>query len=476
MSHSRRAAAIAAIVLIASMRPANSNAQELPVPGDSAMPADATIVRVFLTDGTSLISYGEPARVGDRVVFSMPTSASMWEPHLHLVNLSSGQVDWTRTERYAESARAARYLAFEAERDYGALTDDIAETLNEVSNAGDPLQRLRVVEAARKRLAEWPARHFSYRQEEIRGMVAMLDEAIAELRAAIGTDQFDLNLVAMVELAAPLEPLMPLPTPQEAIQLVLTAARLSESSAERVSLMTAVLAALDRDGAHLPDDWTRAVRVSTRAAIGAELAIDRKYRDLTARAMNQVAARSRSADVKGVEAILTDVQQRDHALGARRPEAMMSLVASIESHLQAARELRLMRDRWALRLPELRRYTLAISPSVGRFRRQKSSLEDIRGLAGSSPGALASIERASAQALEVLASVVPPDEFRVAHALTVSALQMADRAARMRREAALSGDMARAWDAASAAAGALMLEARARTEIQALFRIPQLPQ
>ena len=40
----------------------------------------------------------------------------------------------------------------------------------------------------------------------------------------------------------------------------------------------------------------------------------------------------------------------------------------------------------------------------------------------------------------------------------VSAAQLADSAARIRREAALTGDMARAWDASSAAAGALMLD------------------
>ena len=45
-----------------------------------------------------------------------------------------------------------------------------------------------------------------------------------------------------------------------------------------------------------------------------------------------------------------------------------------------------------------------------------------------------------------------------------------------RREAALTGNIARAWDASAAAAGALMLVARARTEIQELFRFPQLPQ
>ena len=44
----------------------------------------------------------------------------------------------------------------------------------------------------------------------------------------------------------------------------------------------------------------------------------------------------------------------------------------------------------------------------------------------------------------------------------------------IRRQAASSGDLARAWDASSAAAGALMLSARARTEIQSLLRPPEL--
>src|SRR5262249_13837621 len=64
---------------------------------------DATLLRVFLRDGTSLVSYGEPARVGSRVVFSMPTTATP-NPPLHLVNLAIDRVDWERTERYATAA------------------------------------------------------------------------------------------------------------------------------------------------------------------------------------------------------------------------------------------------------------------------------------------------------------------------------------------------------------------------------------
>ncbi|HYC47010.1 MAG TPA: hypothetical protein VED01_16160, partial [Burkholderiales bacterium] len=38
----------------------------------SARGADAALFRLFLTDGTAMVSYGEYARVDDRVIFSMP--------------------------------------------------------------------------------------------------------------------------------------------------------------------------------------------------------------------------------------------------------------------------------------------------------------------------------------------------------------------------------------------------------------------
>ena len=83
--------------------------------------------------------------------------------------------------------------------------------------------------------------------------------------------------------------------------------------------------------------------------------------------------------------------------------------------------------------------------------------------------------KTAADILKVVADIHPPDEFRDVHSLVVSATQLADSAARLRREAALTGNMARAWDASSAAAGALMLSERARVEIQSAFRLPQLP-
>src|SRR5262245_47911845 len=67
------------------------------------------LLRLFLRDGTSLVSYGEPARLDDRVIFSMPTGP-LPNPPLHLVNLPAATIDWERTDKYAAAARQTHYL------------------------------------------------------------------------------------------------------------------------------------------------------------------------------------------------------------------------------------------------------------------------------------------------------------------------------------------------------------------------------
>ena len=114
---------------------------------------DATEFRVFLKDGTSLVSFGELARVGDRVVFSIPTTVSS-EPDLQLVNLSATNVDWDKTDRYSESVRSARYLETQGEAHYAMLTAEIAQAINDVQSTQDPRQRLVIVERARRTLAD----------------------------------------------------------------------------------------------------------------------------------------------------------------------------------------------------------------------------------------------------------------------------------------------------------------------------------
>src|SRR5262249_52620943 len=123
---------------------------------------DPALLRVFLADGTSLLSYGEPARVGDRVVFSMPT-ASGPNPPPPPATLPAARVDGDRTSRYTTTAQGKRYLETQADADYAALSNDVAATLNDVASTTDPRERLVIVQRARKALAEWPQNHYNSR-------------------------------------------------------------------------------------------------------------------------------------------------------------------------------------------------------------------------------------------------------------------------------------------------------------------------
>jgi hypothetical protein len=434
---------------------------------------NATLLRVFLRDGSSLVSYGEPARVGDRVVFSMPTAVTP-NPPLHLVNLPAERVDWERTEKYATAARASQYLKSQAELDYASLSNQLAQTLTDVASTTASSERLAIVERARAVLVEWPQNHYNYRQAEVRQMVGMLDEAIADLRAASGASRFDIALSTYVDPpATTTEPLLPPLTLGESIEQVLNAARAVDGSVERKSLLSAALAAIDRDKDDLPADWVATTRADVEAAIKVELTIDRSYRSLTDGVLVLADRRGKLADVRGVERLLARIQLLDDRLGRQRPEAITALVAAVEAKLDATRRFRLARDRWELRLPVLTTYGAAIRAPIALFAQLKPRLEDIKALSGSSPGSLAALQEGTARLTELMSQIDPPDELRAAHALLVSAAQLASSAVSIRREAALANDMDRAWNASSAAAGALMLGARARADIVSLLRPPR---
>jgi hypothetical protein len=442
--------------------------------GSSAADDNATLLRVFLRDGTSLVSYGEPARVGGRVVFSMPT-AVMPNPPLHLVDLPDDRVDWDRTNRYSTAARASQYLKGQAELDYATLSTQLTEALNDVASTTSQTERLAIVEKVRSQLLDWPQSHYGYRQAEVRQMVEMLDGAIADLRASTGARRFDISLAAFADAPAITEPLLPPLTLRESIEQVLNAARVVDRAAERTSLLTTALGAIDRDKDSLPADWASTTRAEVQSAINVELKIDESYRSLTSSVMQLADRRAKLADVRGVERLLTRVRVQDAQLGVRRPETVSALLAAVEQKLDATRRLRLARDRWELRLPVFTAYGTAIRAPMALFGRLKPSLEDIKALSGSSPASLAELHDGALQLLTLLSSITPPEELASAHALMVSAAQMAANAVTVRRDATLANDMAQAWNASSAAAGALMLGTRAHDDILTLLRPPHLP-
>ena len=121
------------------------------------------LYRVFLHGGTALVSYGEFARVGDRVVLSIPIGELSDTPTLQLVSIPQSTVDWERTDRYAAAVRARRYGETRGEADFALLGARVVEALNLISltairRAGSRWRRKHV-----HNLARWPADNFGYR-------------------------------------------------------------------------------------------------------------------------------------------------------------------------------------------------------------------------------------------------------------------------------------------------------------------------
>lgn len=440
---------------------------------DAGRARDTFLFRIVLKDGSSLASLGEPARVGDRVVFSMPTSASTEDPRLHLVEIASDRVDWPRTDAYAESVHAARYLATRAEADYTLLTAQVQRWLDDVALAPDRKARLGIIEQTRKLLADWPGAHYGYREGEVKQMVALMDDTIVDLRATLGIQRFDLNLVTSIAPPPRRTPLFAAPGPRQVIEQTLIAARLSDSPSDRRLLLAAALESLDRSR-ELPAEWVAATRASTSAFLAHEESVDHAYQALRERTTATATARAQAADVRGVALVLDDIRRTDATLNGARPDMVTAMIGEVELRLEAARRLRLARDRWTLRLPELRKYRTAAAGTLRRLQRMSPALDNIKTLAGSGPSEIAAILTSAKQIQAAAARMVAPIEFQNVQALLVSATQLAESAATLRRQAVLTGSMDQAWNAASAASGALMLAARARQELQSAFGLPQL--
>jgi hypothetical protein len=436
--------------------------------------SDATLLRVFLnnTDAT-LVSYGEPAVVGDRVVFSIPIPTTSGSgPLLQLVSIPFNRVDWDRTNHYAESARAARYFATRADEDYTRLSNDVAEALNEVTQTDDLAKRLDIAERARQKLAAWPESHYHYKQTEVQQMLGFLDEAINALGAATG--RFSLALTTSRSVAPALEPLLPAPTLKEAIEQVLLATALVTSPVERNSLLAVALTELRRPST-LPADWVERTSNLVRAEIAEAVQTERAYQLILQRMTRLATERAHAADVRGVERLQAEAADRDAALGRQRPDMMATLLDGLEVQLAAARRLEADRARWATRVPFFRRYNAALRPVFEQFTALGPPLDDIRALSGSAPETLEKIQHLSGGILAAVSKMVPPKELEQAHALIVSAAQLAASAGHLRAESVESGNINRAWDASSAAAGSLMILSSAKSSLQSMLREPELP-
>jgi hypothetical protein len=438
--------------------------------------SDATLFRLYLKDGSTLVSYGEFTRVDDRVVFSMPVGGSLAEPRLQVVWIQAASVDWTRTDKFAESARYQRYAETRAEDDYAALNDEVARVLSDIALSPDRARALELALLARASLAEWPRQHHGYRQDDVREIVALIDEAIANLRAAGGATNFDLTLVASVPSMppVPLEPLVDMPSLREQLDQVLRLASKTPNATDRVTLLQSALAMVRENGAGLRGNELVAIRASLETRIKNEYEIDRKYARLAERLARRANHEAAEARITGVEKALNRLEREDAKLGKRRPDVVLSLRASIEASLGEARRLRLLRDQWTLRQTIYRDYQRSVGSELLSLVKAQPQLEAIRRLDGPPLDSLQALRSRLSGGAERLERLSVNEDLRTTHNLLVEAWRFAENAANRRADAVSTGSVGRAWEASSAAAGALMLLSQAQKGIQELLELPRL--
>ena len=436
-------------------------------------PGAAPSYRIFLTDGTPIVSFGEFARANGRVVFAVPIGSPANPDTIQVVSIPDSVVDWDRTNRYTDAVRHQFYASTRGEDDYAALTGAVARALGEIAYVGDPGSKLAIAADIRRQLLEWPAAHFGYRSADVRELTALVEEAISEIRAGSGQRTFDLSLVAMVE--PPSEPLLPEPELKDVLDYAAVVARMTDSRRERLTLQESIVEVLDRRKRLVPRDWYSSTRKELTGSIKRERQIDRDYADLTSRLLRDARKREENADAAAIERLALDAQKEDARLGYQRPDTMRALTASLTASTAKAREKRQAIDLYMQRKSAYRPYERRINDSLGEFDDVSDEIGAVRAQTSLKGRRLSNAEKRVA-AIEVrLLPVQPPAELVPAHELLVSSARLMREALRLHRGAAGAGDVEAARNASAAAAGALMLLETARARIDRFFRPPAAP-
>ncbi len=436
---------------------------------------EATLFRLFLRDGGTVVSYGEFVRLESSVVFSLPVGGTADKPRLQVTTLPSELVDWPRTEQYAASARYQQYAATRGEGDYDRLTAQVAAALGGIAEHTDPREALALAERARQLTAEWPGTHYGYRSEDVLEILGVLDEAISSLRAATGTrgGAFDLAFVAL-PLAPPLEPVLGMPGLHEQLDQIFRLAALSTTPTEKEALLEAALARVAEVGPELPEEDAAIFRRAAEGLLRDERETDRRYADLSRRLASRAHRAASEAQVSSVQDVINDVPREDEKLGSRRPGVIEALTAALRARLADARLLRLRRDQWALRRPIYREYERAVGSSVELLVDAIPALDAIRSLEGPDPERLVGLRAQLAGGVQFLERMKTPSYLRDVHERLIGAWRFAESAASGRLDAVSELDPAAAWQASSSAAGALMMITRVQEDLRAILEPPTL--
>src|SRR5262245_969515 len=125
-------------------------------------PTDTVLFRIFLRDGSTFISYGEYARVADRVVLTLPIFGEAAAPELHVLSIPSDRVDWEKTDAYAEAVRATRYAATQGPDDFALLSEAVSRALTDIALTADRDRKASMAIEARQNVMKWVSEHYGY--------------------------------------------------------------------------------------------------------------------------------------------------------------------------------------------------------------------------------------------------------------------------------------------------------------------------
>jgi len=229
---------------------------------------------------------------------------------------------------------------------------------------------------------------------------------------------------------------------------------------------------LDRAVGLLPEAWARRVRGTVGVDLEHERQVERAYTVLRQSALESSAKLARKGDRREFEKLRDRVIAEDRRLGGERTGEIAALLATIDLQADGAAQARNTRKEWEKREQFYRRYRRSMSGSFNVFRDATVSLDQVRTLAGPPLHTLEAMAKRLAAARVKIAKVTPPADLAAGHALVQSAWELAETALRLRRESVSSNSIDSAQRASSAAAGALMLYQRARTDLAAAMAPP----
>jgi hypothetical protein len=289
---------------------------------------------------------------------------------------------------------------------------------------------------------------------------------VAEMRFAAG-QPFELSLVATTVAPPPdLVDLLAPPDLQATRESAFRAAVVSAEPYERMDLLRALSAQL---AAAPQSPAVASLRARVTSSLEAELKLEKAYQDLMRSSLYDAQQRAARGDARGLQQVIARALAADDRLGRKRTGEMSALLAALDLRLDEAHRVRVAREAWAKRVEVFKAYRRATDEPRDRMNDLSSALRDIRDHKDVGGRSLHRVEISATMAIHQLRPIDVPAELQGTHGLLVTALQLARQAAVLRRDAVSSKNTKLAWDASSAAAGALMLAERAADELTRLI-------